>query len=287
MLNQAGKRKYLTKSEIQRFLDMSQTFKAETHAFCWVLAETGCRISEVLELKASSFDFEEKRIAIRCLKKRSKKVFRTISLSSELIDSIKALLATGVLKREQLWSWSRMTAYRRVREVMEAAHIQGACATPRGLRHGFAVRAVQANVPLSMVQLWLGHADVKTTTIYTRVMGLEERELASRTWTEMDPASAPNNSTQTIDIVQYSEHSAPSEGVDVGRAKQSDKLTQITTVPRRQHALVALANRPAKRPETARSDRVGPGGKSLLNLSLSISRSVRACCTPLASAPAG
>jgi integrase len=75
-----------------------------------------------------------------------------------------------------------MTGYRRIREVMLEAGIRGSYATPKGLRHGFGVRAIQAQVPLNLVQRWLGHADIKTTAIYTNAMGPEEREIASRMW---------------------------------------------------------------------------------------------------------
>ena len=67
---------------------------------------------------------------------------------------------------------------------MEIAGIEGDHASPKGLRHGFAVQAIQANVPLTLVQRWLGHADIKTTAIYTSAMGAEERSLASRMWRE-------------------------------------------------------------------------------------------------------
>lgn len=79
-----------------------------------------------------------------------------------------------------------MTGYRKVRDVMEEAGIVGTHATPKGLRHGFGVRAIQSNVPLPLVQRWLGHADIKTTAIYTNALGPEERALASRTWSALN-----------------------------------------------------------------------------------------------------
>jgi len=76
-----------------------------------------------------------------------------------------------------------MTAYRCIRQVMDSAGIHGIQACPRGLRHGFAVGALNAGVPITLVQRWLGHADLKTTAIYTHVLGAEERAIASRMWT--------------------------------------------------------------------------------------------------------
>jgi hypothetical protein len=62
----------------------------------------------------------------------------------------------------------------------------GGCASPKGLRHAFGVRAIQSGAPLNLVQRWLGHADMKTTAIYTSAVGPEERAIAAMTWLEHD-----------------------------------------------------------------------------------------------------
>ncbi len=53
---------------------------------------------------------------------------------------------------------------------------------PKGLRHGFGVNAFQSNVPPHLVQRWLGHASLRTTSIYGDVVGAEERGFAARIW---------------------------------------------------------------------------------------------------------
>jgi site-specific recombinase XerD len=47
-------------------------------------------------------------------------------------------------------------------------------------RHGFGVSAVQAGIPVTLLQRWLGHARLETTAIYANVSGPEEREIAGR-----------------------------------------------------------------------------------------------------------
>jgi site-specific recombinase XerD len=49
--------------------------------------------------------------------------------------------------------------------------------------HGFGVAAVQAGIPLNLVQRWLGHAQLSTTAIYAEAIGPEEQEIAARMWT--------------------------------------------------------------------------------------------------------
>jgi site-specific recombinase XerD len=69
-----------------------------------------------------------------------------------------------------------------VKDCMGRAGIIGGMASPKGLRHGFAVACLAEKIPLPTVQKWLGHARMETTAIYLEVSGDEERELAKRLW---------------------------------------------------------------------------------------------------------
>ncbi len=133
-------------------------------------------------MKQSSIDFVSRHVVIRCLKKRGKTIFRSIPLPSRFLDMLRSWIKKEKRQDGFLWPWSRMTGYRRIRDVMNAANIRGHHASPKGLRHGFGVRAVQSSVPLTLIQRWLGHADIKTTAIYTNAIGPEERRIASRMW---------------------------------------------------------------------------------------------------------
>jgi integrase len=55
-------------------------------------------------------------------------------------------------------------------------------ACPKGLRHGFGIRAADRSVPANLIQRWMGHASSTTTAIYRDAVGLEERQFASRMW---------------------------------------------------------------------------------------------------------
>ena len=176
-----GQRKYLTGQEIDAFMRASRQRPADVRNFCLMLALTGCRISEGLSLTRESIDFETRTVTIKSLKKRGICVYRAVPLPAEYLKALERWLRVGA-PCGQMWPWSRMTAYRRICEVMERAGVRGSHACPKGLRHGFGVRAIQASVPLTLVQRWLGHSDIKTTAIYTAASGPEERDIASRMW---------------------------------------------------------------------------------------------------------
>lgn len=128
-------------------------------------------------------------VVLETLKKRRSGVYRAVPVPPALLDALE--LVHGISEAQKrpdggaglrLWLWSRSTAWRRVQEVMQATGISGPQASPKGLRHGFGVAAVQANIPLNLVQRWLGHADLATTAIYVDAVGVEEKELAARMW---------------------------------------------------------------------------------------------------------
>lgn len=212
-----GERKYLSRQEIDKFIECSAKFDKLTSSFCWVMAATGCRISEGLSLTIKNIDKHNMTIVIECKKKRGKKIFRAIPVPSSLIGTIYGLYNSGVLGSDRLWNWSRMTAYRKICQVMEKAGISGGHATPKGLRHGFAVSAIQANIPLNIVQRWLGHADIKTTSIYANAVGPEERQLAARVWRQMKKVSgARGNFDEVAGGIQ--ENGMDSSSYSVGRS---------------------------------------------------------------------
>jgi integrase/recombinase XerD len=113
---------------------------------------------------------------------------RQVLLPPEILGELKRIFYLRRRQRDRdlmttpLWSWSRTTAWRRVKEIMASAGITGAAAMPKGLRHSFGVKAFQSGVPPHLVQRWLGHASLETTAIYGDVIGAEERGFARRMW---------------------------------------------------------------------------------------------------------
>jgi integrase/recombinase XerD len=185
-----GHRKYLTADERARFLKTTETFPREVRTFCGVLAYSGCRISEALQLTADRVDLAGGALIFESLKKRRRGVYRAVPVPPALLDALD--LVHGIRETQarkdggrstRLWTWSRATASRRVKEVMDAAGLTDpANASPKGLRHAFGVQAVSRGIALNLVQRWLGHAQVTTTAIYAEAVGEEERHIASRMW---------------------------------------------------------------------------------------------------------
>lgn len=182
MLDRTGKRKYLNWPEREAFF---RAVSAETDvsrkSFCLTLFFTGCRISEALELTWDRIDFAEKSLVFETLKRRRKGCFRAVPIPDTLVELLKETRADEG-GSERIWPFARSTGYRLIRAKMKEAKQTGAKASPKGLRHSFAIACISRQVPLNIVQKWLGHARLQTTAIYLDAIGEEERKLAERLW---------------------------------------------------------------------------------------------------------
>lgn len=189
LYDSAGQRKYLTADERTAFLKAAEHADRQARTLCMTLAYTGCRISEALQLTADRVDLSGKVIVFESLKKRRRGLYRAVPVPAPVLDALdlvhglrEAQRARDGGKSIQLWPFGRATGWRRVHELMDKAGIDGPQASPKGLRHGFGVAAVQAGIPLNMVQKWLGHAQLSTTAIYADAVGAEEQAIAERMW---------------------------------------------------------------------------------------------------------
>ena len=185
-----GRRLYFTDDERKAFLAAARIAPREVRCFCGILHYTGCRISEALALTPKAIDLSSRFIVFESLKKRRRGIYRPVPAPPELLDVLDMVYGVREIQKKggtrlnaKLWPWSRMTAYRRVQEIIEAAGIgKGPHACPKGLRHGFGVAAVGKGITLNMVQKWLGHAQLTTTAIYANAVGEEEQNIAARMW---------------------------------------------------------------------------------------------------------
>lgn len=186
-LRTRGQRKYLNFSERRLLAYAAEALEPKKAALVLVLLWTGARITEVLNLRVCDIDLAEGVVALRTLKRRRTHI-REVPVPDALLlalDRTFGLTAMREHPEEQsmlLFTCSRSTAWRIVKRLSAHAQIAGVSATPKGMRHGFGVGALQAGVPLTLVQRWLGHARLSTTAIYTQATGPEERSFAHRFW---------------------------------------------------------------------------------------------------------
>jgi integrase len=185
LYNADGQKKYLALEKRRRFTAAAhEATDPAQRTLCLTLAYTGARLSEVVALTDRQIHLTNERIVLESLKKRKSGVFRAVPVPKDLLRTLDLVHELRRRRRTArlLWEVSRTTAWRWVGEVMAAAELSGPAATPKGLRHAFAIAALDKGVPLNMVQKWLGHAQISTTAIYGNAIGTEETALAARLW---------------------------------------------------------------------------------------------------------
>ena len=187
LVDQHG-RKYLTADERQRFLAAVRAHpKPTVQTLARTLALTGCRVSELLAIRACDVDLEATELRIATLKRR-REHWRAVPVpvdlvhELELVHRVRRSQASPRGRNALLWDITRQGAHRQVSALMRTAGVEGPQACPRGLRHSWGVATVTAGVPLTTIAAVLGHADVSTTAIYTTAIGAEHRDLVARVW---------------------------------------------------------------------------------------------------------
>lgn len=168
----------LAKSDIGRILASIANVK---HRTMLALAYgAGLRVSEVVNLRVCDIDFERRCIYIRAAKGKKD---RTSLLPERLIGVLNDLMF-GKDLREYVFSSQRggKLTTRTLQKIFEDALKRTGimkCASFHSLRHSFATHLLENGVNLRYIQELLGHANIKTTELYTSVSTVMLRNIQS------------------------------------------------------------------------------------------------------------
>lgn len=159
------------------------------------LWNTGCRISEALSLTPESFRFEEdfSYVSINTLKKRpgpavkkakrgkpkgtgSKRIVPIYDPSFRLIFQSHCQ-AFKIRPNDLIFTRQRFAYNKRFITEIAKLDEQGISfpivISPKTMRHSFAVNCLLHEIPLIEISEMLGHADIKETRVYTKIVAGE------------------------------------------------------------------------------------------------------------------
>jgi integrase/recombinase XerD len=165
----------LSREEVARMLDATTSIKHQ--AILSVAYGAGLRASEVTKLKIRDVDSERMLLRIECGKGGR---HRNAMLASDLLLLLREWWKVG--RREGVmhpdgWlfpgqHYLKPICYRQVHRIAaEAAHAAGITKRvgPHTLRHSFATHLLEDGIDIRIIQVLLGHAQLTTTALYTRV----------------------------------------------------------------------------------------------------------------------
>jgi len=160
----------LTKEEIKKLIDAA--FTEKSRLMMSMLYSSGIRVSELVGIKVSDLDLENKRGVVHGKGNKSRQIF----LSEKLCQDIKLFLeknpATNFLFTSKEEALSTRNIQKIIKKAKEKAGITKKV-TPHTLRHSFATHLLEAGIDIRKIQVLLGHSRIDTTQIYTRVSGKE------------------------------------------------------------------------------------------------------------------
>lgn len=168
----------LTKNEISKLIECISNPK---HKLIISLAYgSGLRVSEVVNLKVRDIDIENRSIHIKSSKGRKDRI--TI-LPMSIIDEIEVIILSKnkndyLLESNREGKLSVRTAQKIFENAMGKISLNKP-ATFHSLRHSFATQLIENGVDIRYVQELLGHNDIRTTQIYTKVTNVKMLKIKS------------------------------------------------------------------------------------------------------------
>ena len=164
--------------------------RADRHKRYYLLVKflyrTGGRIDEILMVRPSDVNLATNSIRLKTLKQGKdrngvqKEKYRVIPLHIDLRDTyMQYLLDMNISTKSEdlLFPMSRQVVdlYFKKMHSMLGFRIHA-----HKFRHTFAVKAIMDNVPLNVLQQWLGHSSIFTTSIYTQITGMDTSQFMEK-----------------------------------------------------------------------------------------------------------
>lgn len=169
----------LTNKEVELFLEQPDVRDAKgirDKAMLELLYATGIRVTELISLNL--YDINLHRGMVRCRSGEKDRVIPMYSVAiralGDYIDNVRPLMIadqdeTALFVNVNGSRMSRQGFWKIVKSYQKKADIKKDI-TPHTLRHSFAAHLLENGADIKAIQEMLGHADISSTQIYTRVV---------------------------------------------------------------------------------------------------------------------
>ena len=164
--------KALTREEVKRLLSVIPPTRKRDRLIVLLLYGAGLRVSELCNLKKGDVDLERNLIVVRGGKGAKDRV---VPIPAFLGDAIREYLES----REDGSEYLLVEERRRDKDKLSPKTVwyllkkygkrAGVEVTPHRLRHSFATHMLERGVDIRAIQELLGHSNLSTTQIYTKV----------------------------------------------------------------------------------------------------------------------
>jgi len=152
----------LSEDELRGLLGAART--PQDRLILMLLASTGMRSRELLELRVEDVDFNSRVIRVRSAKYGKE---RLVTAPQEVFEELAAWIRLNRLKPgDRIFKLSYTGLYKKLKRLAVRAGLDPDKVRPHVLRHTFATLAIRRGLSLPSLQRLLGHSDIRTTQVY-------------------------------------------------------------------------------------------------------------------------
>ncbi len=155
----------LSKEEVKNLINAALTSKSQL--IIKMLYSSGLRLSECLNLKINDLELKEKIGWVRNGKGGKDRIF---ILADEFINDLSRYL--NYHSGPYVFSGDKELTPRNVQKIIKRAALKAGITkdvSPHKLRHSFATHLLDSGTDVRVIQELLGHSNLQTTQIYTKV----------------------------------------------------------------------------------------------------------------------
>ncbi len=167
----------LTKDEMKKLIETASTQKSKL--MLMLLYSSGLRVSECCSLKVNDLELDQKMGWVRNGKGGKDRLF---ILSEGLVEALRGYISTKTSEHLFANKSGKQLSARNIQKIVgttaRRAGIQKEV-TPHTLRHSFATHLLESGESIRRIQELLGHSNLQTTQIYTKVSTEELRKVKS------------------------------------------------------------------------------------------------------------
>ena len=188
---------YLEPEQVERLMAVASNLR--DRLLVRIPWRTGIRVSELIGIKVSDIDFENRAIVIRVQKRRKKdgKVVerrRVVPVDQGTLDMVRDYLEWRkqfTYQGDLLFPITRQRAQQiaqklgrraSITEVGDPAVSQRRKLHPHHLRHSFAIHAIKKGMTVERLQKILGHQSPTTTSVYLQFSVADLHEDYDKVW---------------------------------------------------------------------------------------------------------
>jgi len=172
--------KYLTEEQLKMYIEevkkKEDKNRHRNKLIFNLLISTGMRVTEFSLIKVQDIDFEQNLINVPYENTKTKKR-RAVRVKREVLLDLKDYLMSNNIKSGYVFKNkdNKPLSSRLYQKLCEKYYIEELPfkPSPHTFRHTHIVIALKKGIPMNAVQQQVGHMDLKTTSIYSKLAGVD------------------------------------------------------------------------------------------------------------------